>query len=420
VARANLETVADFQARMLSDLDVETIGRHLFGSLQTRLNAALEGDPNRQTALANFGEWLKLVNPTDIALGVLEEDILTRAEKAVEDEFSDQPEVRGRLEHSLGRTEFQLGLYDRGEAMLRRALATFEETGAESNNIAVRSDLARLAIFAGDWDTAAVELERARTDGQRLLGPDHPDMVAVFHSEALLYREKHNWVAAESLYAELVGLCTRLYGADAGETLNAREGRAYTWSYLARLEEAEAEYAAILPMARRLWGGDHVETLTFEHNAAQNYVRMERYDEALEIYLRSLEAGRRIQGSDHTETLVAVVNLGRLYTRIGRYQEAEAQGREALDIATRTVAPQSIDMAMACAVLGEGLHGQGRHLEAEGYLKRAYDIFATLFGPASGGARAMAEKIVAGMESRGTLADIELWRQRAEPETDGP
>jgi hypothetical protein len=32
----------------------------------------------------------------------------------------------------------------------------------------------------------------------------------------------------------------------------------------------------------------------------------------------------------------------------------------------------------------------------------------------------MAEKIVAGMESRGTLADIELWRQRAEPETDGP
>lgn len=50
---------------------------------------------------------------------------------------------------------------------------------------------------------------------------------------------------------------------------------------------------------------------------------------------------------------------------------------------------------------------------------REGDIFATVFGPASGGAKTMARKIVAGMEARRTLAGIEMWRQRADSETDG-
>jgi tetratricopeptide (TPR) repeat protein len=419
VAHADLEIVADFQARMLSDLNVETIGRHLFASLRLRLDAALEDEPDRAAAIASFSASLLHLNPTDIALGVLDEDILTQAERAVQSEFVEQPGVRARLQHSLGRTELQLGLYERAEALLLQAIATFEAIDAESNTIAVRSDLASLAIFTGEWDKAAAAIERALADGQRLLGGEHPDMLQVRNNEALLYREENKWVEAESLYAALVELSTRVLGADSEQTLLAREGRAFTWSYLERLDEAEAEYAALVPAARRRWGDDHVMTLTFLHNAGQNYVRMKRYDEALQLYQEALEGGRRAQGSDHSETLVSIVNLGRLYTRLERYPEAEAQGREALDIARRTVSPQSIDMAMSCAVLGEALFGQGRHAEAEEYLKQAYDIFVEVFGAASGGAKAMARKIAAGMESRGMVVGVEVWQARANADKPG-
>ncbi|MBZ0267637.1 serine/threonine-protein kinase, partial [bacterium] len=417
VAHADLETVADFQARMLRDLDAETMGRHVFEGLRARLDHALAEDPDKDAAIASLASRLKLLNPTDVALGVLDQDILTRAEDAVASEFADRPEVRGRLEHSLGQTAFELGLFERGDALLTRAIATYEEIGSVRGAVGALGNLAHLHVYTGDWDQADAELERALADGRRELGPNDRDVLAVQGTQALLYREQLEHAKADSVIADLLERCIAVLGPDDEMTLEVRESRAFIWSAMGRHEEAEAEYAELVPAARRVFGEDALETMRYRHDAGQNLVHLERFDEALALYREALEGGRRLQGSDHSETLVSIVNLARLYTRMERWDDVVETGREAVDIAERTAAPNSMDIAMACAVLGEGLRGQERHVEAEPYLIRAYGIFVDVFGPASGGAKAMARNLAAGMEARGRERDAAVWRERAERES---
>jgi tetratricopeptide (TPR) repeat protein len=416
VARADLETVVDFQARMLSDLDAETFGRNLFQGLRTRLGDALEGEPDRDAALASIDSRLQLLNPTDVALGVLEEEILTRAEEAVAAEFAERPEVRGRLELSLGRTAFELGLYERARRLTQRAVESFDESGAAASAVVARTSIAEVDLYDSEFESAVSESERAIEDGRRVLGPVHPDVLRAVIVEALLYREMSEYAKSESLYVVAAEALSRSLGPEAEETLMAREGVAYNASYQDRVEEAEAAYAELVPAAQRAFGNDDIRTQAFVHDAAQNYVRMERYDEALELYLGALEVGRRTQGSDHSETHVSIVNISRLFARAGRYEEAEAYGRQALEIVERAMAPVSMPAAMSYAVIGDALHGQGRDGEAEAPLTKAYEIFCAMLGPESGGAIVMARKLRDGMASRGLVKEAEVWAARAETE----
>jgi hypothetical protein len=80
------------------------------------------------------------------------------------------------------------------------------------------------------------------------------------------------------------------------------------------------------------------------------------------------------------------------------------------------MAPVSMPAAMSYAVIGDALHGQGRDAEAEAPLTKAYEIFCAMLGPESGGAIVMARKLRDGMESRGLVAEAEVWAARAETE----
>jgi serine/threonine protein kinase len=409
-AREDVEAVADFQARMLSDLDPETIGRHLFGDLREKVDEAGLGPD----ASSSFASSLQFLNPTDVALEVLDADILTRAEEAVESEFGERPGVRGRLEHSLGRTAFALGLYDRAAPLLQQATRTYDEIGDPVGGVRARTDLARVHVYASDWGKTQEALEDARAAAARVADPSSPEALQLLSTEGIFLLEQHEWMAADSVFALLADRSASVHGKDDLMTMTAQEGRAYAWSYLERYDEAEAVYRDLVARARALLGDDNLETMTFINNAAQNYVRMGRYDEALELYREGLEKARRIQGSEHSDTHISVVNLGRLYTRLGRYHETEELGREALRIAERTMSPKSIPMAMSHGLLAEGLLGQSRFAEAEPHLRAAYGIFVDAFGPESGGSIAMSQMMVEALQGQGKTAELDTWKERAQ------
>ncbi|NNE44946.1 MAG: tetratricopeptide repeat protein, partial [Gemmatimonadetes bacterium] len=317
------------------------------------------------------------------------------------------------LEQSLGRTAFELGLYERGEALMTRALGTFAEIGSTEGQIGTRADLAGLYLFGGDWERAEAEVERALDEGRRELGPDHREVLRALSVRGMIYTEAMQFDEALTLYGELMQQAEAAHGSDSEEYLTAREGRAYALLQLERMDEAEAEYQELIPRARELFGNDSPVTMRFIHSAGLCYVRMERFEEGLAHYLESLEMGRRVQGSDHTETHVSLINLARLYVTLGRFAEAETHVREALDIAERTMPPTSFAMAMSHAVLGDALQGQERYEEAEPFFIHAYGLFTDLMGPQSGGSLIMAQNIVKGRTSRGAAgADLEMWKER--------
>jgi hypothetical protein len=76
------------------------------------------------SALASLEALVRGVNTTDLALGMVEEDILGRAVETLEEKFGDQPLIDARLRGTIGETYRRLGRYERAEPQLEADLET--------------------------------------------------------------------------------------------------------------------------------------------------------------------------------------------------------------------------------------------------------------------------------------------------------
>jgi len=413
-ARQDLEAVAEFQEKMLSEVEAETMGRRLFEDLRAALAEALGGDPDSAKAVAAFEAQLRLVNPTDMALGILDANILARAEAAVTEKLDGQPLVQARLNRTLGRTASKLGLLDRARPLLEQALATYEGHGMDEAAIATRTDLSEMYLYSWEAERASKEAGITLSRAQEALGPDHPESIRALQQKAVAERELLNWAAADSLGKELLERSLRVYGPDHELTLNSREHVANVLKNTGREAEAEPLLRDLLVDARRITGEDSEFTSVVIHDLAGTLAGLDRPDEAVVLYEEDLAGSRRRLGNEHSENQVTMVNLARVYNRLGRTRESEALAREALEVALRTGPPRSMGVAMPTAVLGESLLLQKRYPEAEPELRAAHELFGELLGPESGGVIAMSRLMVQLLEEQGKAAEAEMWKESLE------
>jgi tetratricopeptide (TPR) repeat protein len=364
------------------------MGRELFADIAERLHEDPATDPGAASIAASR---IRDLNATDVALGVLDRSLLDRAETAVETEFADQPDVRAQLEHSLGRTAFALGLYERADRLLTRAAETYERTGADSGAVAARLDVGRTALFAGDWDRAETEIRAATAASGR--SPDAGGLLALQGGllMGLLRMERHEWAAAETTFAAARGTARGMLGPDHEVTISADEGWAHALTFLERFDEAAELYGELVPRARTVLGAGSPTTYQIIHNAAMCNSRMGRYDEALALYREDLEGSRSALGSEHSEVHVSTVNLGRLLVKIERWEEAEKMGREALRIAETNMPPGSVPRGMSHGLLAEALCGQQRYP----------------------GCQAMSRGMVDALSRLGRTEELAVWNERA-------
>ena len=75
-----------------------------------------------EAELAAFDQRADAATGVDVARGVLDEFVLARAAKALEERFNDQPLVLAQLHLGIGQVYRELGLYEAAEPHLRAAL----------------------------------------------------------------------------------------------------------------------------------------------------------------------------------------------------------------------------------------------------------------------------------------------------------
>src|SRR5262249_31216109 len=120
------QQVASFQQTQLEGIDPELMGKRLRAGFlaeakvgMERAGLSAEKIAERQSQL---GALLDDANPTNVALNSLDENIFSRALKAANEQFKDQPLVKARLLQALVRTLTELGLFDRASAPQKEAL----------------------------------------------------------------------------------------------------------------------------------------------------------------------------------------------------------------------------------------------------------------------------------------------------------
>lgn len=423
-ARGNVEVVAEFQSRMLQEVDAAQMGARLVEDLRGQLAKSLEdggmAEAERTVVLDEFNQRLRQVNATDTALDLLDQGVLSRASQAVSQELQDQPKISARLDRTLGETYFGLGLFGRAEELLRRSLATYEELGPafRVEKASVHRMLARVFVFAGRLDEAEPELAAA-VAGHQGLGELHEE---VMHDEsllALLRRERKDLEGSLETYEDITERRRRVPGSDRVALLSDLDGLAWVHYELKHFATAESIQVAALAEAREVLGAEHVTTLALVNNLAVNYVGQGRMADAEPLYLEDLAVSRQRLGNFHEETRVSITNLGRMHFRMGNFEQAERYAREAVEVG-RDLEPRTLGGGIGLECWGSSLVELGRFAEAEAPLREAWSVFAELMGEEFIGCQKAAEGLVRVYTAQGDTAQLAVWAARAEPPAEEP
>ncbi|HYV17557.1 MAG TPA: serine/threonine-protein kinase [Verrucomicrobiae bacterium] len=123
----------------------------------------------------------------------------------------------------------------------------------------------------------------------------------------------------------------------------------------------------------RIYGAEARETLAAMNDLAMNLHLQGRAAEAEVMYRRTYEGRRKTDGDDDPDTLIPLEGLAWVYAAQGRVQEQEAALRRILEGRERTLGPEDRGTLMARSELGAVLSNTGRSSDAEPLLRQALD-----------------------------------------------
>ena len=255
-----------------------------------RDRANVEAQTARQTA-AFLTELFTVSDPSEARGNTLTAtQILDKGAAEIDRTLMAQPELRARLQTTIGKVYTSLGRYSAAEPLLTKAAATLRS----------------------------------------ISGADAPETLAALDALAELYWNQERLTDAEALYTEVVAGRTRGLGPDHRETLKAQFNLASTYIKQRQLEKSLALTQAVLERQRRTLATDDRDTIASLGNLSSVYFYLERYAEALPPAMQALELRRKLLGASHPDTLAGAHNVTVILSRLGRVDEAATLLREAL------------------------------------------------------------------------------------------
>jgi serine/threonine protein kinase/tetratricopeptide (TPR) repeat protein len=377
-----LAVVTDFQASMLGEVDFEGMGTALLGDLRERVAASLNaegvGASEAEATLASFDRILGRVNATDVALELVDEQVLDRAVVAIDEEFADQPLVRAALQQSIAETYIMVGLYPPAVPLQQSALATRREVLGDDDPKTLESinSMGMLLYEMGRYEEALVYFRAAVEGNRRTLGDDHPRTLSSINNLGGLLFGMGRLDEALVYFREALEGSRRVLGDDDPSTLTKINNMAGLLYRTGELDEALVHFEEVVDRRRRLLGDDHPSTLTSIDNAGMVLIDLGRFDEAFEYVSEALEGRRRMLGDDHPSTLASVHKMGLVLYEMERLEEALGYFREALEGNRRALGDLHPRTVTTMGSLGTVLVDLGRAEEAIG-----------LLGPAENGLR---------------------------------
>ena len=241
-----------------------------------------------------------------------------------------EPEVEASIRQILGRAYRELGLLDKAEPHIARALELQPE--------ALRSqDEASLAL-AMEW-------------------------IALLH-------DRGEWARAESQCTDLLERLSGESAATSGRS-DLLVLRGDLRRHLRLLEPAEADLRAALVLLESAAPPDPRALITCLGNLAMTFEAPEDRAEARALGRRALELAREHLGPQSSQTARMLNNLGHASLEEGRYADAESELREAVAIERELREEHDHARAPSLSNLGRALTSLGRYAEAEPVLREA-------------------------------------------------
>lgn len=240
---------------------------------------------------------------------------------------------------TLGNVCFYEGRYPDAEQLYLRALAWREKVLSPDHPdvLAVAQGLATVNRFQGRWTESQLLYERA-LEGRKKIDPNHLDTLATVQSLAVLYRHRGRLHDCVKLYQWALygednygnGIETQ-QGLTHPNTIHTVLGYAIVLQHQGRYEHALSLYEQVLAQRKTKLGDIHPDTLTVKHNLADVLRCLDQLDRAEVLFGAVLDAREKCLGPEHPDTLRTVDGLANVYREQKKWDKSEKLYAQALN-----------------------------------------------------------------------------------------
>lgn len=261
-------------------------------------------------------------------------EILDQTAERVGKDLSDQPEVKAELQYTMGRVYDALGVFDRGEALHREALAIRRELRGNEDADVAASLYGLAEVIENDYrpDEAQPFYREALAIRRKVLGNEHVDVATSLRGLASALGGEYRLQESEVLFREALALRRKLLGNEHSDVASSLQELAYVLGKQDKLAEAERLGYEALAMQRKLLVTDHPKLASSLSAQAQILMWNEKWAEAEALLREVWEMRGRLLGKDHDHALRMLSRLGVTLFNQGKLAEAEATCREVLGV----------------------------------------------------------------------------------------
>ncbi len=350
-------------------------------------------------------EMLSSVDPDQARGAALTvREVLDEAAATIDDELTDEPEIRAAIMMTIGRTYAAIGLRKRADELLKVSLELCRDLyGNDSLEAAdILTSLASSAMNASTYEereVAITQIRQALAIRQKLLGEDHEDtmMTKWVETQAL-------WSAGGTLEsfsmmmrwgipvlisqfdpeefpdktADMIGDIEKLWGEGRNEDV---EARVWHWQLELAKELSDLWAAGEHTAARELVRGHYTPFLErpllranvaiWLCDASSWYLRQHNDPDAVEPLVREAVVVAREVNGDQSMALVHALNgLARVLEKREDYLGAERLAREALGLGRDLAGEEASHVWESTWVLARSLARRNKFEESELLLRR--------------------------------------------------
>jgi tetratricopeptide (TPR) repeat protein len=242
--------------------------------------------------------------------------------------------------------------------------------------------VARYDVERGDFRPAETLYRQQLDARQRLLDPDHPDILQSMNNLATTLHDLGDLPAARDLHQQALNIAQRVLGPDHPDTLASMDNLAEAVRALEDDPAAAADlHQRVLDARRQRLGRNHPDTLGSMNHLAEALYDLGELLEARDLHLQALDTARQVLGPDHRNTLTSMNNLAKTLQALRDFAAARDLHRQAFDARRQVLGPDHPDTLQSMNNLAVALRDLGDLLAAKQLLEQVVNAFKQRLGP---------------------------------------
>ncbi len=273
--------------------------------------------------------------------------------------------------------------YEQAQQLYRRALDIGNRVWGPQHPQMAHALCGQASLFyeQGHYQQARQLYQHALHIWEQAIGPDHPDLAEPLHGLGLLLWKQGEYQQAELTYQRAYAILKRALGAKHPQVANLLNSMALLAADRGKWQQAESLYQQSLEIREQQLGPEHPEVGESLNNLAFFYVEQGKYEQAEPLCERAIHIWKQAFGGEHPSLAYPIRHLADIYLEQAKYRQAESLYLQAKLLWEQALGPEHPNLAHPLHGLATLYMKQGSYKRAETFYRKALHLLEQALGP---------------------------------------